>query len=158
LTKPYQKWRDDCVVFLDDCFASDSAVATLAPYFELRDFRIIFPDEKKGKQNGLGDTPVIRKCHEEKWLLLTTDHEMGRTHVEEIKKNPNVTILATAHNSASPEEYRTWLAAVIKLKPKILRMYKKETRPWFATFSREGNITSFKTITTHHTTRRTRRK
>jgi hypothetical protein len=47
---------------------------------------------------------------------------------------------------------------VIKLKPKILRMYKKETRPWFATFSREGNITSFKTITTHHTTRRTRRK
>jgi hypothetical protein len=145
-------------VFLDDCFASDSAVATLAPYFELRDFRVIFPDAKKGKQNGVLDTPVIKKCHEEKWLLLTADHEMRKTHIEEIKKNPNVTILATAHNSATPEEYRAWLAAVIKLKPAILRMYKKEPRPWFATFSREGNITSFKTITTEQTTRRTRKK
>lgn len=145
-------------MFLDDCFASDSAVATLAPYFELRDFRIIFPDKEKGKQNGIEDTPVIRKCHEEKWLLLTTDHEMGRTHVEEIKKNPNVMILATARNSATPEEYRAWLAAVIGLKAKILRMYKKQPRPWFATFSRQGNITSLKTITAEHRTRRTRRK
>ncbi len=146
------------MVFLDDCFASDSAVATLSPYFDLRDFRVIFPDEKKGKQNGVLDTPVIKKCHTEKWLLLTTDHEMGKTHVEEIKKNPNITILATAHNSAAPEEYRKWLAAVIKLKPTILRMYKKEKRPWFATFSREGKITSFKVITAEHGTRRTRIK
>jgi hypothetical protein len=145
-------------VFLDDCFASDSAVATLSPYFELRDFRIIFPDARKGKQNGVDDTPVIRKCHEERWLLLTNDHEMVKTHVEEIKKNPNVAILATAHNSAGAEEYRAWLTAVIKLKPKILRMYKKEPRPWFATFSREANITSFKTITAEHITRRTRQK
>jgi len=145
-------------VFLDDCFASDSAVATLAPYFELRDFRIIFPDARKGKQNGVLDSPVIRKCHQEKWLLLTTDHEMGMTHVEEIKRNPNVTILATAHNSAAPEEYRVWLTAVIKLKWKILRMYKKEQRPWFATFSREGKITSFRTIKEKDSTRRTREK
>lgn len=156
--KPYHKWRDDCIVFLDDCFASDSAVATLAPYFELRDFRVIFPDTRKGKQNGVEDTPVIRKCHDEKWLLLTTDHEMEKTHIEEIKKNPNVTILATAHNSASAEEYRVWLAAVIKLQHTIRRMYKKKPRPWFATFSREGNITSFKTITAEQTTRRTRKK
>lgn len=145
-------------MFLDDCFASDSAVATLAPYFELRDFRVIFPDGRKGKQNNVPDNPVIRKCHEEKWLLLTTDHEMGKTHVEEIKKNPNVTILATAHNSASAEGYRQWLAAVIKLKAKILRMYKKEQRPWFATFSREGRITSFNVIQTGRVTRRTRAK
>jgi hypothetical protein len=143
---------------LDDCFASDSAVATLAPYFELRDFRVIFPGERKGKQNSVEDTPVIRKCHEEKWLLLTIDHEMKKTHIEEIKKNPNVTILAAARNSKTPEEYRAWLAAVIKLKPKILRMYKRQQRPWFATFSREGNITSCETITQEHTTRRTRRK
>jgi hypothetical protein len=83
---------------------------------------------------------------------------MGNTHVEEIKKYPNVTILATAHNSTTPEEYRQWLTAVIKLKPRILRMYKKEQRPWVATFSREANITSFRTITTAHTTRRTRKK
>lgn len=145
-------------MFLDDCFASDSAVATLAPYFELRDFRVIFPDERKGKQNGVPDTPVIKRCHDEKWLLLTTDREMKKTHVEEIKRNPNVTILATAHNSSSPEEHRAWLAAVIKLKPKILRMYKNEQRPWFAIFSREGHITSCETITEKHTTRRTRKK
>jgi hypothetical protein len=65
-------------VFLDDCFASDSAVATLAPYFQLRDFRVIFPDGRKGKQNSILDGPIIAKCHEEKWLLLTTDHEMGK--------------------------------------------------------------------------------
>lgn len=158
MTKPYQKWRNGCVIFLDECLANDSAVASLSPYFDVRDFRVIFPGERNGKQNGLGDTHVIRKCHEEKWLLLTSDREMVRTHIEEIKKYPHVTILATAHNSASHEEYRAWLAAVVALKPKILRLCKKEPRPWFATFSRDGNITSFKTITAEHTTRRTRKK
>lgn len=145
-------------MFLDDCFASDSAVATLAPFFEVRDFRVIFPDGRKGKQNGVPDNPIIVKCHEEKWLLLTQDREMGTTHVEEIKRHPNVTILATAHNSTTPEQYRQWLAAVIKLRPTICRMYKKESRPWFATFSREGRITSFRVITPEHKTRRTRPK
>jgi len=83
---------------------------------------------------------------------------MGMTHVEEIKRNPNVTILATAHNSATPEEYRAWLAAVIKLRSKVFRMYKKEPRPWFATFSREGKITSFRVIKATDATRRTRPK
>jgi hypothetical protein len=145
-------------VFLDDCLASDRAVATLTPYFELRDFRIVFPDGRKGKQNGVTDTPIIRKCHAEKWLLLTTDNEMVRTHIEEIKQNPDVAILATSRNCAASEEYDAYLAAVIKLKAKILRMYKKEPRPWFATFSLEGRITSFKIITADHKTRRTRPK
>jgi len=83
---------------------------------------------------------------------------MAKTHIEEIKKCPNVTIIATAHSANTPEEYRRWLGAVIKLKPKILRMYKKEQRPWFATFSLEANVTSFKTITSAHGTRRTRAK
>ena len=141
MTKPYQKWHDDCVVLLDDCIACDSAVATLQPYFDIRDFRIIFPDARKGKQNGVLDTPVIKKCHEEKWLLLTYDHEMVKTHLEEIKKHPNVTILAAARNSATPEDNRAWFEAVIKLKHQILRMYKRNPRPWFATFSRAGEIT-----------------
>jgi len=158
LTKPYQKWRDDCVVFLDDCFASDSAVAMLAPYFQLRDFRVIFPDGRKGKQNGVLDGPIIAKCHAEKWLLLTTDHEMGKTHIEEIKRHPNTTILATTSSPSSPEELREWLTAVIKLKATVLRMYKKNPRPWVATFSKEGSITNFKTITASDYTRRTRAK
>jgi len=144
-------------VFLDDCFASDSAVATLAPYFDIRDFRVIFHAvDRTGKQNSVEDNPVIKKCHEEKWLLVTSDHEMVKTHVEEIKRNPNITILATAHNTVTPEENRAWLAALIKLKPTILRLYKKHPRPWFATFSRQGNITSIKTITPEMRTRRTR--
>jgi hypothetical protein len=145
-------------VFLDDCFASDSAVAALAPYFQLRDFRVIFPDGRKGKQNGVLDGPIIARCHEEKWLLLTTDHEMGKTHIEEIKKHPNVTILATTSNPSSPEELREWLAAIVKLKATVLRMYKKQPRPWFATFSKEGSITNCTTITATHRTRRTRAK
>lgn len=133
-------------------------MATLAPYFEVRDFRVLFPDARKGKQSGVQDVSVIQMCHQNKWLLLTEDKEMGKTHVEEIKRNPHITILATSHNSSTPEEYREWLQAVIKLKAEILRLYKKKERPWFATFSREGRITSFKTITAQHTTRRTRRK
>ena len=109
-------------MFLDDCFASDSAVATLSPFFDVRDFRIIFPDGRKGKQNSVLDNPIIKKCHEQKWLLLTQDREMGTTHVEEIKRNPDVTILATAHNSTTPEQYREWLSAVVKLRTTIFRM------------------------------------
>jgi predicted nuclease of predicted toxin-antitoxin system len=118
----------------------------------------LFPDVRKGTQQGLDDIPIIRMCHENKWLLLTQDKEMLKTHLEEIKRNPHVTVLATTSNCATPEEYREWLAAVIKLKPKILRLYKKEQRPWFATFSKEGNITNLTTITEKLSTRRTRRK
>ena len=158
MTKPYQKWREDCVVFLDDCFASDKAVATLSPYFDVRDFRLIFRDPDKGKQNGVEDHPIIHKCHQERWLLLTMDPNMGETHVEEIAKNPCVTILAAAHNAATPEEFQQWLNAVVKLQHKIRRMFKHEQRPWFAKFTREGNISSFKTITPDMKTRRTRKK
>lgn len=91
-------------------------------------------------------------------MLVTMDHEMRNTHVEEIKAHPHVTILATAHNSTTPQEYIEWLDALIKLKPEILRRFKKSERPWFATFSREARISSFKTITAADTTRRTRAK
>ncbi len=118
----------------------------------------MFPNARKGKQNSVPDTPVIQLCHKNRWLLLTEDREMARTHVEEIKRNPCVTILATTHGCATPEEYEEYLGAVVKLRATILRMYKKEPRPWFATFSKQGNITSFKTITAEDTTRRTRPK
>jgi hypothetical protein len=133
-------------VFLDDCFASDLAVQTLTPYFPgVEDFRKHFPDERKGKLNGVKDPRVIQLCHEKRWLLLTTDHEMLKTHIEEIKSNPDVTILATAHNAAGAENSSIWLCAVIKLKDEIMRRFKKRERPWFATFSSEGHISSFKT-------------
>ena len=42
--------------YLKGCLLYTSA--TLQPYFDIRDFRIIFPDARKGKQNGVLDTPV----------------------------------------------------------------------------------------------------
>ncbi len=83
---------------------------------------------------------------------------MGNTHVEDIKANPHICILAAAHNAATPEEYIKWIQAVVKLRATILRYYKKKDRPWFATFTIEGNISSFRTITAQHSTRRTKKK
>jgi hypothetical protein len=117
-----------------------------------------FRDGRHKKKEGVKDPSIIEFCHKKRWLLVTTDHEMRQTHVEEIKGNACFTALATAHNSSSPEEHIEWVKAVIKLKPEIHRRFKKMQRPWFATFSREGNITSFKTFTASDTTRRTRPK
>lgn len=157
MTKPYQKWREDCVLFLDDCFASDSAVARLSPYFDIRDFRVIFPDARKGKQNGVPDGSVIGVCHKNRWLLLTQDREMAKTHIEEIKLNPDVTILATTRGCSTPEEYEEWLSAIVNARAAILRLYKKRPRPWFATISKSG-IATIKTIQDSDATRRTRKK
>ena len=62
---------------------------------------------------------------------------MHKTHTELIKTT-EVTILATAHNSAGNPE--PWVAALILSKAKIERHFKKYERPWFATFSRDGDI------------------
>lgn len=91
--------------FLEDCFAGDSAVAMLAPYFDIRYFRVISPDEKKRNRMELKDTH--HKEMPRQWLLLTADREMVKTHIEEIKKNPNVKILATAHNSCPYQKLRS---------------------------------------------------
>ncbi len=74
--------------------------------------------------------------------MVTTDKEMCRLHCNIIKQHPNITILATAHNGLClPHE---WVAGIIKLKTELERMRKKTPRPWFATFSRDGKITSLK--------------
>jgi len=63
---------------------------------------------------------------------------MKNTHYEEIRKT-EVAILSTAHNSA--EDQDEWVAALINLKSRILREFKKRERPWFGTFSRTANLT-----------------
>ena len=72
------------------------------------------------------------------WLLVTRDHEMKNTHREEIKRT-EVAILATAHNSLENQD--EWVVAIINLKSRILREFKKRERPWFGTFSRTANLT-----------------
>jgi len=71
-------------------------------------------------------------------MLVTRDHEMKNMHRQEIKKT-EVAILATAHNSSENQD--EWVVAIINLKSRILREFKKRERPWFGTFSRTGNLT-----------------
>ena len=75
-------------------------------------------------------------------MLVTRDHEMKNMHREEIRKS-DVAILATAHNSAENQD--EWVVAIINLKPRIVREFKKHERPWFATFSRTAKM-SIQTI------------
>jgi hypothetical protein len=70
-------------------------------------------------------------------MLVTRDHEMKNTHHEEIKRT-EAAILATAHNSS--EDQDEWVAALINLKTRILREFRKRERPWFATFSRTAEL------------------
>jgi hypothetical protein len=76
-------------------------------------------------------------------MLVTKDHDMKNLHREEIRKT-DVAILATANNSAESDD--EWVVAIINLKPRILREFKKRDRPWFATFSRAAKISSIETI------------
>jgi hypothetical protein len=138
-----KKWHDECVLFLDDCFSNDRAVAKLSRHFTVETFPKWFRTESNKKKQGVKDPSVIEFCNEKKWLLVTTDHEMRKTHAQEIRVNPCFTAIATANNSATAQEYEEWLDAIIKLKPRILRYYKKNQRPWFATFSRDARITTF---------------
>jgi hypothetical protein len=79
---------------------------------------------------------------------------MHKTHTELIKTT-QVTILATAHNSAGNLE--PWIKALIQAKTKIERHFKKYERPWFATFTRQGGV-SITTIGPDKVCRRTRPK
>jgi hypothetical protein len=63
---------------------------------------------------------------------------MKNTHREEIKRS-EIAILATAHNSLENDD--EWVVAIINLKSRILREFKKRGRPWFGTFSRTAKLT-----------------
>jgi hypothetical protein len=77
---------------------------------------------------------------------------MEQTHVEEIKRT-DVAILATA-NAKHPVSDS--VAAIVRAKAKIERMFRKQARPWFARISIDANITRAVTIGPEVTNRRTR--
>jgi len=62
---------------------------------------------------------------------------MHKTHTELIKTT-EVAILATAHNNA--DSIKEWIDVLIGIKPKIERHFKNYERPWFATFTHDGDI------------------
>lgn len=134
-----KKRREECVLFLDEGFSAESVAARLRTAgFTVQKFSEWFRDENGRPKRNVEDPEVIRFCHNNGWLLVTRDHEMKNTHREEIKRT-EVAILATAHNSS--EDQDEWVAALINLKSRILREFKKRERPWFATFSRTANLT-----------------
>lgn len=134
-----KKRREECVLFLDEGFSAESvAVRLRTAGFTVQRFPEWFKDEHGNVRKNVEDPEVIRFCHKNGWLLVTRDHEMKNTHREEIKRT-DVAILATAHNSS--EDQDEWVVAVINLKTRILREFKKRQRPWFATFSRTARLT-----------------
>ena len=133
-----KKRRDECVLFLDECFSAESVASRLRTAgFTVQRFHEWFTDENGNPRRNVEDPEVIRFCSKNGWLLISTDHEMKNVHREEIRKS-DIAILATAHNSAQdPDE---WLVALINLKTRILREFRKRERPWFGTFSRSANM------------------
>ena len=88
--------------------------------------------------------------------MVTTDSDIRNTHVEEIKRCPDLAILATAHNTV--EDIDGWVEALILAKARIEREYKKRARPWYAQFNRSGQITTIYTVTEQHGSRRNRER
>jgi uncharacterized protein with PIN domain len=134
-----KKRREECVLFLDEGFSAESvAVRLRTAGFTVQRFPEWFRDADEQPRRNVLDPEIIRFCHKNGWLLVTRDHEMRNLHREEIRKS-EVAILATAHNSA--EDQDEWVAALINLKSRILREFRKRERPWFATFSRTAVLT-----------------
>jgi uncharacterized protein with PIN domain len=134
-----KKRREECVLFLDEGFAAESvAVRLRTAGFTVQRFPEWFKDASGQTRRNVEDPEVIQFCHRNGWLLVSRDHEMKNTHREEIKRT-EVAILATAHNSLVDQD--EWVVAIINLKSRILREFKKRERPWFGTFSRTANLT-----------------
>lgn len=147
------KRRDPCILLLDDCFDSDKAATKIIEIgFSVERFTSFFPrDDCSGKrQQGVKDTRVITLCAERGFLLLTTDHEMKRTFIEELKVT-DIGVVATASNKDGLEP---WFRALEIAKAKILRGYKKYERPYFSVLSKAGSITTEHLL--NRTTRRSR--
>jgi hypothetical protein len=126
------------VLFLEDAFAESHAERLReAGYPRVERFADHFRDEKTTVEQGVKDPRIIRYCNRECWLLVTTDSHMHLTHTEVIK-GTEVAILSTAHNHA--DDMNEWVDGLIAAKPKIERHFKKTPRPWFGTFTRQGEV------------------
>lgn len=134
-----KKRREECVLFLDENFSAESVATRLRTAgFTVQRFPEWFKDSDGQQLRNVQDSEVIKFCHKNGWMLVTRDHEMKNFHREDIRKS-DVAILATSHNSAKDQD--EWVVAIINLKSRLLREFKKRERPWFATISRTANLT-----------------
>jgi predicted nuclease of predicted toxin-antitoxin system len=134
-----KKRHEECVLFLDEGFSSESVAMRLRTAgFTVQRFPEWFKDENGQTRRNVLDPEVIKFCIKNGWMLVTRDHDMKNLHRQEIRKS-DIAILATAHNSAENQD--EWVVAIINLKAKILREFRNRERPWFATFSRSAKLT-----------------
>ncbi len=153
----YIKHRDPLELFLDDGFSNNETADILrAGGFVVHCFTESFPrgQEIDKREQSIKDSPIIKLCHANRWLLTTFDKNMRKTHVEAIKRYPHVTILAMAHNRG--DDPNEWASAVVLAKNHIARKFTRQMRPWYAQLNRQGQLTCCETITENHTTRRFR--
>lgn len=155
MKRTQRKRHEECVLFLEDAFSeSDKKRLEAAGYKAVRFAdQPCFQNQRGKTQQSVKDMPIIRFCHDNHMLLVTTDSDMQFTHVEEIKNSSDVAILATGNKKGSMSQ---WVEALIILKPELFRYWKNQERPCFATYNRGGQFTTKKTITEKHHTRRNR--
>lgn len=134
-----KKHREPCILFLEHIFSEGHAERLRQAGFSVERFAAHFPgpDGSKDIERSVKDPRIIKLCARKGWLLVTTDSSMHKTHTEVIKTT-EAAILATAHNNA--DEMDEWVKGLIDAKAKIERHFKNYERPWFATFSRNGDI------------------
>jgi len=144
LSQSSRKYRNPLELFLDDGFSNaETAAALRAADFVVHEFVDCFPrgwDDHERREEGIADPPIIKLCHDNSWLLVTTDKEMCKKHKMAIRRCKNVTVLATASNGkCMPGE---WVGGLIVLKAEIEAIWPDKRRPWFLFFSRQGTITA----------------
>lgn len=149
-----KKRREECIVFLDDCFDTNTSFTILQNAgFTVERFRTHFPalDKKSNREADVKDPRVIHLCAQNGYLLLTTDREMKTTFIELLKQT-DIAVLATANNNESDD---IWAQRVSDKKARILRDFKKCERPYFSIIQRSTEIT-VETLRSAMRTRRTR--
>jgi hypothetical protein len=150
-----RKRHEKCVLFLDDGFGDSNANRLREAGYEVELFQDHFRDQHtRLKQHSIKDPTIFTLCDKKGWLLITTDHEMLSTHIEEIKQSSELAILSTSHNNAP--DFQIWTEALITGKLQILRYFKNQERPSFAKFNTSGQITNKRTITEADFSRRNR--
>jgi len=120
----------------------ETAAALRAANFVVHPFEDHFrrDDRPEKRQQGVKDTRIIPLCHKNKWLLVTLDTRMRNKHAQEIADNPDVAILAFAHNGMIAVD--EWVQALIIAKPNVERFWVKLPRPWCVQLNRQGEVTA----------------
>ena len=143
---PYQRWRDGYVLFLDDAFDCDETYECLVDAgYEVQRFSRHFVGPDGSRKQGIDDEQVLRLCNRHGWILVTTDSNIVRMHLNVVKECTHLGILATAHNRE--QDITAWAKSLCRLKLCIERNnFRKRQRPWYGQFDRNGRLTKIGTV------------